>query len=183
MTGARVGELLDERVQAADRLGKTFEQRNALLSRGTEFSCHVRKIVRIRILNESPCATDRGEANVRRLKAYAPAILWAAVLLFLGGQSDVPSVETNLPLDKAAHFLFYGVLGALAIDGWRRAGRWPAVYLLIFFAILVGAADELNQSRIAGRSADLFDWFADTAGIFAGGLVAARFARKSMNAN
>lgn len=164
-------------------MGKTFEQRNALLSRGTEFSCHVRKIVDNRILYESPCATDRGEANVRRLKAYAPAILWAAVLLFLGVQSDVPSVDTSLPLDKAAHFLFYGVLGALAIYGWRRAGRWPAIYLLIACAILVGAADELNQSRIEGRTADVFDWFADTAGIFAGGWVVARLARKSLNAN
>lgn len=105
------------------------------------------------------------------------------MLLFLGGQSDVPSVETNLPLDKAAHFLFYGVLGALAIYGWRRAGRWPAIYLLIAVAILVGAADELNQRRVEGRSSDVFDWFADSAGIFAGGWVAARFARKSMNAN
>jgi hypothetical protein len=43
-------------------------------------------------------------SNGLRLKAYAPAGLWGAFLLFLGGRSDVPAVDTDLPLDKAAHF-------------------------------------------------------------------------------
>jgi VanZ family protein len=143
----------------------------------------VRKIAENRILDESPCATASKEGNVSRFKAYAPALVWAALLLLLGGRSDVPTVETTLPLDKAAHFFFYGLLGALTIYGWRKAGRWPAVYVSLLLAISVGAVDELNQRRIAGRSSDVLDWFADTAGILTGGWVVLRAVKESRNAD
>ncbi len=44
-----------------------------------------------------------------------PAALWAALLLDIGGRSNVLTVETSLPVDKVAHFFMYGVLGALGI--------------------------------------------------------------------
>ena len=74
-------------------------------------------------------------------------------------------------------------MGALTMYGWRKAKRWPALYAALLVAICVGAADELNQSRIAGRSSDVLDWFADTAGILAGGWVVLRVAKESMNAD
>lgn len=103
-----------------------------------------------------------------RLKVYAPAGLWGAFLLFLGGRSDVPTVETDLPLDKAAHFLLYGLLGLLAARGWLRAGRWPAAFWPLLAALLIGAADELNQRSVEGRSSEMLDLAADAAGIGVG---------------
>ncbi len=108
----------------------------------------------------SPFAADHG----LKLRPYAPAIMWGAFLLFLGGRSDVPAVETDLPLDKAAHFLLYGVLGWLAARGWLKL-RQPAWYGPLVFALLVGAADELHQRSVANRSSDVRDWLADVAGI------------------
>ena len=102
--------------------------------------------------------------TIRQLAPYAPAIIWGAFLLFLGGRSDVPAVDTDLPLDKAAHFVLYGILGGLTAAGWLRTGRrptWP--WLLVCFA-LVGALDELNQSRVPTRSSDYKDWLADAVG-------------------
>lgn len=108
------------------------------------------------------------EAVVLRVLAYLPAVIWAALLLFLGGRSDVPTVETPLPLDKAAHFLLYGLLGLLVTMGWQRAGRRPALWLPLLLAIGVGAVDELNQRHVSERSAEVLDWLADAAGVLAG---------------
>lgn len=115
--------------------------------------------------------------------AYAPAIVWAVLLLTLGGRSDVPSVETGLPLDKAAHFLFYGFLGVLATIGWKKAVRWPALPVPIALAIAVGAIDELHQWTVPGRNADVVDWVADTAGIITACWVVLRMSKDTVNAD
>ena len=101
----------------------------------------------------------------------------------MGGRSDVPTVETTLPLDKAAHFLFYGFLGVLASFGWTRAGRWPPLFVPIALALLVGAADEVHQRSVPGRSSDVFDWFADTAGILTGCWVVMKMSKETLNAD
>jgi VanZ family protein len=140
----------------------------------------------VRKIAENPILathSHRREAVVSRFLAYAPAVVWAALLLFMGGRSDVPSVETTLPLDKAAHFLFYGFLGVLAYFGWRRARRWPPLFVPIALAIAVGAADEINQSRVPGRSSDMFDWFADTAGILTACWVVKKMSKETLNAD
>lgn len=108
------------------------------------------------------------EAVVLRVLAYAPAAVWAALLLFLGGRSDVPAVESPLPLDKAAHFLLYGLLGVLTAAGWRRARQWPVLAWPVAMALLVGAIDELHQRSVRGRSAELADWITDVIGILVG---------------
>jgi VanZ family protein len=123
------------------------------------------------------------EAVVRRVLAYAPAVLWAALLLFVGGRSDVPTVDTPLPLDKAAHFLLYGVLGVLTTIGWLRAREFPRLVVALALAAAIGACDELNQRSVEGRSADVVDWFADTAGIMTGCWIVMRRSKEARNAD
>lgn len=103
----------------------------------------------------------------RALRAFGPALVWAAVIIVVGGLEDV-GPKVDLPVDKAAHFFMYGVLGALAGLGWRRAGgrlgrAWPFVVIL-----LLGAGDELRQRAVAGRSSEFADWVADAAGALVG---------------
>ena len=123
------------------------------------------------------------EAVVSRFLAYAPAAVWAVLLLFLGGRSDVPTVETQLPLDKAAHFFLYGTLGVQATLGWRRARSWPHLALPLACAIAVGAVDELHQRSVDGRTSDVVDWFADTAGILTGSWLVIRMSKEISNAD
>jgi VanZ family protein len=101
----------------------------------------------------------------------------------LGGRSDVPSVDTPLPLDKAAHFVLYGLLGVLSTLCWKKAGRWPHLLLPIVLALAVGVADEVNQRTVAGRSSDVFDWIADAAGVATGCWLVLKMSRKTTNAN
>lgn len=84
--------------------------------------------------------------------------------MFLGGRSDVPTVDIDLPLDKAAHLFLYGVLGILLAAGWlrtRRIGAWPWPVLMVF---LVGGLDEVNQRTVANRTSEALDLVADAAG-------------------
>ncbi len=100
----------------------------------------------------------------RVLFAYAPALLWAGGVAFVGGMSDLHGPTVDLPIDKLAHFFSYGVLGALAARGWQRSGRRPGWWWLILAVWLLGAWDEWRQREVAGRSSELADWVADAAG-------------------
>jgi VanZ family protein len=107
---------------------------------------------------------------------YAPAVLWAALLLWLGGRSDVPTPPTDLPLDKLAHFVLYGVLGWLAAAGRERAGV-PSAWLVTLLAIACGVIDEIHQRTVPGRSAEVADAVVDALAVITAGVVVRRRAR------
>lgn len=108
--------------------------------------------------------------------AYAPAILWAALLLWLGGRSDVPAPTTDLPLDKLAHFALYGVLGWLAAVGRERAGG-PALWIVSLLAIACGVLDEIHQRTVPGRNAELADAAVDAVAVIVASAIVRRRAR------
>lgn len=65
----------------------------------------------------------------------------------------------DLPLlDKVAHVGSYAVLGALLSLATER----PLVAFLI--AAAYGVSDEVHQIWIDGRTASVYDWFADLIG-------------------
>lgn len=111
-------------------------------------------------------------------RAWLPPVLWALLLLGIGSIPNVPGPETGLPLDKVAHLLMYGVLGVLLGGAWQSARGRPAAAVVLAAALLVGALDEINQSRIAGRSAELADWIMDAVGILAGFTLRLRLRRR-----
>jgi hypothetical protein len=71
--------------------------------------------------------------------------------------------------DKTMHFAAYAMLSFLLwfciyFDhkaDWRKISTW----LVFGAAIMYGAADEITQKFIAGRSADIVDFYADLTGI------------------
>lgn len=100
---------------------------------------------------------------MRLLTAYLPLVAWAAVVLVVG---TLPASVGLIPRggwDKVAHFLMYGVGGALA--AWTGRVRGPREGFIALLAVLaIGVADELHQSTLATRQADLLDWIADAGG-------------------
>ena len=122
------------------------------------------------------------EAPVAKYLAYLPALLWAGVILYIGGRSTVPTVESRLPLDKVAHFVMYGILGALATWGWvkTRTDAEPGVSVLwvLVLAMAIGMIDELHQRSVPNRSPDVKDWLADAAGVAVASALVLRHAKK-----
>jgi VanZ family protein len=99
-----------------------------------------------------------GGGTTRRL-LWALAI--AGLIFYASSRSRVAAPGITRIDDKFGHFAVYGLLGTLVCrlgSGWRVA----AGALIVVSAY--GASDEWHQSFVAGRSADLQDWIADTLG-------------------
>ncbi|MBR9988392.1 MAG: VanZ family protein [Gemmatimonadetes bacterium] len=123
-------------------------------------------------------AAGREAALGANLRAFAPAIIWAATVWIAGGLQSTTSLPSVPGLDKVAHFGMYGVLGFLLARGWLAAD-WRGTWLLpVLIALLLGMADELRQRSVPGRSAEVADWVADVAGAATGVFIAMRLARR-----
>lgn len=113
----------------------------------------------------------------RLIIAYLPLALWAAGILVVGGM-DVGGVPIPEGGDKVAHFLAYGLGGALAAAAgrWSRRGwGWPG----LVFVALVAAADEVRQAALPYRTGDPADWVADITGALVFFLVTRRLLSRS----
>ena len=112
----------------------------------------------------------------RTVLAFAPAVLYAAVIFALSSQPNpLHFLPPELLLqDKVLHALAYAILGALLVPGFRGAGCSPRCSLLLAVALasLYGATDEFHQSFVPGRSTDVLDWVADTLGAALGAAAA-----------
>jgi len=105
-----------------------------------------------------------------RVVAWAPVVLWAALIFAL---SSIPDLGTglgtwDLVLRKLAHFAEFGVLGAHL----ARATRNEPVAIAL--GALYAATDELHQSFVSGRHGSPVDWTIDTAGVVVGVLLVTR---------
>jgi len=105
---------------------------------------------------------------IRKLFAWGPAVVWAAVLFYLSSRTgaDVPAFfEIN---DKLAHFLLYATLGAALGYGRVRSQGPVSHWLLLAVGLLYGVSDEIHQSFVPGRTPSVLDLVADAAGLVAG---------------
>ena len=100
-----------------------------------------------------------------RFMGFRREFLWplaiAALIFAASSRSHVASPRITNVDDKFAHFAVYGLLATLVFRlgrGWRAAG-WALLVVSAF-----GATDEWHQSFVPGRSTELADWVADTAG-------------------
>ncbi len=102
---------------------------------------------------------------MRRLRAWAPALLYMAGIFAASAQPTVRLPRLGHS-DKVLHFAAYAGLGTtLAYAGARTAlGPLP----LIAIGSLYGASDEFHQGFVPGRTPDPLDWVADTLGAIAG---------------
>lgn len=112
--------------------------------------------------------------SAARRRLYLVLLVSWVVLTF--GLNSIPrlSVPIHFPYaDKAAHFCFYGAMGFLCAL-WRRACGSSVRRAIVegaLFAAFVGAADEIHQRWIPGRTEDALDWAADVFGGSLGALV------------
>jgi VanZ family protein len=106
-----------------------------------------------------------GSGRIAFLLYWLPALAYIA-LIFTGSSIRGENLPHGIPnLDKVAHLLEYSLLGLLlgrairfTLAGW---GRIAAVVVTIALGALIGAADELYQRSVSGRSSDIRDWLVD----------------------
>lgn len=94
--------------------------------------------------------------------------LWPALLgsaIFYASSCSRVAGPSLAGIDKAEHFLIYGLLGTLlarvpAVANTKGLGVWTGVILASVF----GITDEIHQSFTPGRSVEFADWCSDTLG-------------------
>jgi VanZ family protein len=95
---------------------------------------------------------------------FIPAILFAGLIFWVSSQTRLPQAPFLFEgIDKVFHAGEYGVLTALVLFG----ARWPdarRAWAWVLPVVVYAASDELHQLFVPGRSADLLDWLADSAG-------------------
>ncbi len=114
--------------------------------------------------------------------ARVPVCLLACywVLLFVVNHIPLPKMEYPVGNDKLAHLIAYAGLAFLfawTLFPHRSINLLGAVYTW-FCVSSYGILDEFLQFFVAGRTADLADWMADSAGATCGlaAFVAAQWA-------
>jgi VanZ family protein len=109
----------------------------------------------------------------RVLLSWLPAIAYMALIWALSSVALELALVDVVPLrDKGVHFLEYGALGLLvahaAFRTWPEVPRVRTFFVAVFITVGWGVLDEFHQSFVPGRSADVLDIVADTAGALAG---------------
>jgi VanZ family protein len=90
------------------------------------------------------------------------------VAIWVGSSFPVPPtplMEFELG-DKVAHAVVFGVLAILIRYAFGRSTRMPGwqSFAAVLVATAYGAIDELHQSFVPGRTADVWDFVADAGG-------------------
>lgn len=100
----------------------------------------------------------------RRRLAITAGVVFYLTLLVLGSQSGMaPALGLALIHDKLLHLLAYGALAGLLFLGLSSPPLTRSLLVIGVVAVL-GAADELIQSALPHRDADVLDWVADLVG-------------------
>ncbi len=119
---------------------------------------------------------------MKRLSAWAPPVLWLGLMM---AATSIPNLDTSKwpNADKVFHFAVYAVWAILCLRTVRMA-EWggTAVWIAVAAAgLAVGAADELHEKIIPGRTVSLSDFFFNAAGLMAGMIIGhIRFFRKTV---
>jgi VanZ family protein len=118
--------------------------------------------------------------------ALFPALAYAGLIFYLSSRPDpLPFLPPAFfQQDKLLHAAEYAVLGALLVSGLRLAGvrPWLALVGAVLLASAFGASDEVHQSFVPARTADVADWVADTLGAAIGASLAGAFLRRPRGA-
>ena len=86
--------------------------------------------------------------------------------------SHQPGDSLQLPplpgIDKIAHCLIYGALGAATLfafnERWQADKKVTVVVMTVFFCLVYGISDEFHQSFVPGRTPSSLDVLADCSG-------------------
>jgi VanZ family protein len=106
-------------------------------------------------------------------RAWAPAVIYAALIFHFSSESNPLPVLTRNVWDKALHAVEYAGLALLVSHAWQQegVGRGWMLVLAMIVTMLYAASDEVHQLWVPGRDSSVFDWTADALGGVAGAVL------------
>jgi len=119
---------------------------------------------------------------------YIVTVLYMVLIFYLSSLHNIqqPGPLDDFPsVDKIEHASEYFVLGLLLALCFQRTPSigpdWQSWGLVLLVGLTYALSDEFHQSFVSGRSADLLDLLADTAGISVGCLAGAWISNRSVD--
>ena len=107
-----------------------------------------------------------------RRATWIAAVLYAGLIFWLSTQANpLPALAARI-WDKLLHLIEYGGLGlvlGLGLGQQPRFGWRDILFWTLVAGFLYGGSDELHQSFVPGRDAEVGDMLADTVGCLLGG--------------
>ena len=99
-----------------------------------------------------------------------PVIFWAAAIFIQSSMSDIITPDLGFSMqDKFGHLIVYAILGLLLIRALLYQPNQSIYDKAGWLTFLIGSgyaiSDEIHQSFVPGRSADVEDVIADIIGI------------------
>ena len=99
-----------------------------------------------------------------------PAIIVTLLIFIFSNQSHPPFIDLGFQWnDKVWHLLAYFAYGITLIffllGNFENIKIKRAILYILIFGAIFGVTDEIHQSLIPGRDAEIFDWVADCLGI------------------
>lgn len=105
---------------------------------------------------------------IKFLNTHLP---WIIIIILVAIQSNVSDNSSTHPLeysDKIVHFTIFGVLGWLfartIFKSDNKFLKRNYFMMVLVFVTLFAITDEIHQSFVPGRDADVFDLVADISG-------------------
>jgi len=111
--------------------------------------------------------------KLNKFFAYWFPILLYCLLIFIQSSHPSPEIGPDWPFkDKVLHFTAYALLGALFLRAFyttRIKHHLKLIFALsVLFSALYGISDEIHQSFVPYRTADVMDALADILGSILG---------------
>ena len=106
---------------------------------------------------------------MKKFFIYWFPILFYCLLIFIQSSRPSPNIGPDWPFkDKVLHFTAYALLGALFLRAFyttRIKHHLKLIFTLsVLFSALYGISDEIHQSFVPYRTADVMDALADIFG-------------------
>ena len=115
-------------------------------------------------------AVNSGRSRPAVVKLWGPVAAYMAFIFLVSAQPQ-PPLPSQIS-DKQGHSIGYMGLavtvGRALAGGLGRGASLPTAAAAWGIASAYGATDEWHQSFVPGRSSDIHDWYADSAGALIG---------------
>ncbi len=98
---------------------------------------------------------------------WLPVLIYCYIIFNFSSRESIRLIPSVSHIDKVLHMVAYGVLGILLVRAFQKTStynRKRIALLAIIFATIYGISDEIHQSFVVSRTADIYDVIFDFLG-------------------